>query len=308
MKKILKKISVVFILGVMILNAGCSKQINTQESFNTVESEEEYVSFEKAIELSDCAVNAEYITYIDNGDYVEYEFKVNNVLYGDVPDSNIYLFSMKGTAHVEEIESTYDIGDNKYTVGDEYILVMEKNSSLFYDHDRYMLIGEMIIPVDNTNESVMYDQPIKTESKAILNSSTNIVKYIQDIKKSDANTESSDELSYTKSNDMKTMISEADYVLELTVESLEVEGLVHNGNTYSCSSITVLKGDSLVKDEAGKILVTLLKDSVEIGNKYIVMVNKVDENSTIYTQVAEKSVIPVGDVAATGEVTSIIEE
>ncbi|RXZ79209.1 hypothetical protein EBB07_23815 [Paenibacillaceae bacterium] len=310
MREILKKVSIVIVIFVMIINVGCTKNNDIGTSSNTIESEEEFISFEEAIEISEVAVNAEFIAYLDKGDFVEYEFKIKEVLYGDVPETNIYIFSMKGTSHVEETDFTYNIGNDKYIIGDEYLLIMEKNDSLFYEHVRYMLVTNIFIPLKNIQGSTMYEQSIAVKDEDTLNSNDKINNYVKGIKNSSKNifTPDKEGASYTESDDMKTIVSEADLVLEVTIEDLKVEGLVHNGNTYTCDVSDIIKGDSLEKGEDGKILVTFLKGSVEVSGKYVVMINKVGEDSIIYTQSSKNSVIPVDDKKLLNEISSYIQE
>ena len=310
MRDILKKISIAIVILIMVFNVGCAKNNDIVAGSNTIESEEEFRTFEEAIEISDCAVNAEFISYHDKGDFVEYEFNVKEVLYGDVPEKNIFLFSMKGTSHVEEIDFTYDLSDNKYKTGEEYLLIMEKNDSLFYEHVRYILVTNIFIPLTNTKESTMYGQRITVNDKSKLIQADEINKYVENIKKMSKSSSVVDAIkpSYTNSADMITIVSEADLILEVSIEDLKVEGLVHNGNTYTCDISDIIKGDSLEKGEDGKILVTFLKGSVEVGRRYVVAVNKVDMDSIIYTQSSKNSVIPVDDKKILDEISSYIQE
>lgn len=307
MKEILKKVCMMIIIGIMIINVGCSKKDNLDESYISVENEEEHMSFDEAIETSNCIISAEFVSYHSMDNYIEYEFQVKEVLYGDVQESNIYLFSMIGTSYVTDNNYTYNLGDDKYKVGNDYILIMEKSDSLFYEHVRYMLVTDIFIPINKIEVSVMYEQPILDKNNKVLNSSIEIEKYIKEIKNNNDNTLNENVTTYIKSNDMNTIVSESDFILEIEVNNLEVEGLLHNGNTYICEVIRTLKGDSLLKDTEGKILVTLLKDSVEVGSRYIVMINKVDEESIIYTQSSESSIIPIADKDLVNKLNSYID-
>ncbi|WP_349948403.1 hypothetical protein ABFV83_08200 [Lacrimispora sp. BS-2] len=156
----------------------------------------------------------------------------------------------------------------------------------------------------------MYDQPIIVNNKNKLNQASEISKYVRDIKSLSKSTSATDggKTTYTESTDMKTIVSEADLVLEVSIEDLKVEGLVHNGNTYTCDVTDIIKGDSLQKGEDGKILVTFLKGSVEIGGKYVVAVNRVGKDSIIYTQSSKNSVISVDDNKLLDEIHSYIQD
>ena len=57
MRVVLKKVSLIIIASVMLINVGCSKKNDIEESSNIIEAQEENITFEEAIETSDCAVN-----------------------------------------------------------------------------------------------------------------------------------------------------------------------------------------------------------------------------------------------------------
>ena len=78
---------------------------------------------------SDVAIVGEYIEKIEHESYMEKKFKVKECLYGDVTDSEIYLYSNIGTGHIKEIDYTYKYGADIYEVGMDYILIMDDPSS-----------------------------------------------------------------------------------------------------------------------------------------------------------------------------------
>ena len=86
-----------------------------------------------------------------------------------------------------------------------------------------------------------------------------------------------------------------------------IEGL-YTTNVYFCSIDQILKGDFVPIDEEGRILIVLFKDCVEIGQNYIIMLNQVSDNSTLYTQSSRKSIIPSDDLAAISEVEEALRQ
>ena len=282
---------------------------NTQKPVTSVEAQEIFLTFDEAIAISNCAASAEFVSYIEYDDYVEYEFKVKDVLYGDIPENPIHLFSMKGESNVDKVNYNYDLGENIYTKGDEYILIMQRDDYIFYDYPHCMLITDIYIPLKDITKSTMYGQPIKNFTG--INSVDEIKKIIKDLSKLENDKVKhlkSEGIKYSKSDKMDEIVAESDLILELKIESLAIEGIYSNGNTYTCDVLKVLKGDKVNKNDDGKIMATLLKNSVKVGESYIIMLNKLGDDSLIYVQSSKKSIIPINDTKSISEIMQILDQ
>ena len=96
-------------------------------------------------------------------------------------------------------------------------------------------------------------------------------------------------------SDFDEMMAESEYIGKVTVIELISEGKVHNGNTYRCSVEKLVKGKALNRYDDGSILMVILKNSVNVGDTYIIGFDQVDDNSLIYTQAVKTSVYDYQD-------------
>jgi len=275
-------------------------------SYSMIEKSEIYVSFSEAVELSDCAVVGEYLsTEVTDFDALEHNFNVVEVLRGDVSEKTIHLFETKGViAHLESEDCAYETGKNIYNVNEQYILVMTKHDSLFYEYPHYSLsAGDPYIPIKNPNQSTRYGN--REEMSDMASKGVNGIKsFVKEAKSPKEKVKD-----YTTASDLPTIVSESGFILEINVRELMVEGLTGNCNTYSCDVQTVYKGRSVATSEdRDDIWVVLMKGSVEVGETYVVMVNKDDVKSLIYTQSSKKSVIPSSDEKTISEIQQLISD
>ncbi len=286
----MKKLNTLFlfvlsILFTIILSA-CVSTPNTSTTQN-IEFKEDLLTFEELVQSSHTAVVAEYIETIEYENYIEQKFKVIECLYGDITDNEIYLYSNIGISHVNKINYTYELGRDVYDVDTKYILVMEKITSILYDHDRYMLTTDVLINIAD-NEYTMYSKPIDIPV------GTSIKDYICSIYNSVPHPTLQDEVTSYK-NEVYEMVGESSYVGIVKILELVNEGKVHNGNTYRCIVESLSKGSNLNTYGDGTILLVILKNTVELNKSYIIGFSPVGENSLIYTQTTSTSVYDVSD-------------
>lgn len=295
----------VLLCAVMFITS-CSDQITTGlvDEYDDGELREYQkipVSFTEAVENSDCAAVAEFVEYIKEAGTanVRYVFEIKEVLRGEIYDKKINILATKGTAHVLESDHVYTIGGNIYTIGNEYILVMNVYDMLFYDYPHYTLPADIYIPVKDKSNGTIYGKPISEDCKEY--SGDSVISFIKEAKKA----EKEEGMRYTKSDHMPDIVKESDLVMEIKIIDLFAEG-VFNGSPYYCEVLNVLKGGSVNRMEDGRILITLMKGSVIIGESYIIMANRVGEYSTIYGQSSLRSVIPITDTKTIEEIKDLI--
>lgn len=248
--------------------------------------EQQALTFDELILRSDAAVVGEYIETIRHNNYIEQKFKVKECLYGDVTDSEIYLYSNVGTSHVPDVCYTYELGADVYGTGTDYILVTERFQSVLCDHDRYMLNADVLL-CEGTKEFTMYSQPLDIPDE------TNIKDYIRSVYSSVPHPAAAVPVSYE--NETAEMLGESAYIGTVNILELVNEGKVHNGNVYRCSVESLSKGEDLNTYDDGTVLIVILKNTVEVGGSYIVGFSPASEHSLIYHQATATSVYPVSD-------------
>ena len=111
----------------------------------------------------------------------------------------------------------------------------------------------------------------------------------------------------TQSDDIMEIIMDTDIVLEAFIERVEMEGMFDNGSTYECRVLRTLKGDPIATTSSGTIHATLIKDSVQVGDSYVVMLNRVNNDSLIYYQSALKGVFSLNDQDSLSEILQTLD-
>lgn len=272
MRRCLVCISVIIVLILSLLTS-CSKN---KDVMITTEFSEQLLTLEESILRSNSAIIGEYIDTIQHDNYIEHIFKVKEWLYGQTEEDEIYLYSNIGTGHISDINYSYQSDEQVYEKGKEYVLIMECFTSLMYDHNRYMLNADLLLN-ETDKEYSMYSRPIDIPDGVLLKD------YIYDVYNTIPH-QKDIHMDVIYDNEYDEMIEKSDYIGKVTILGLELEGRVHNGNTYKCRVESLVKGDSINKYDDGSVLIVLLKDRVSVGESYIIGFNKIDEESLIYTQ------------------------
>lgn len=261
------------------------------------EFEEELVTFDELIRRSNAAILGEYVEKLEYKDYSEFVFKVKECIYGEVTESEIYLFSNTGYGYVGDIDYTYKMGTDVYLQGNEYILIMEKYTSVFYDHDRYMIATDLVIPASG-NGATLYSKPITLPN--------NLKEYITSVYSSVPH-ETEAEASVTYSNNIEHMVNESDYIGVVKILSLQVEKTTSHDNTYLCIMEKLYKGSDLSTYENGTFFLPLLKGSVEVGNSYIIGFSKLNDGACVYLAELRENVYSVDDQEVLDAIANIAE-
>lgn len=273
----------IFIAMLIVSMTSCSERPKVQEDdsgYNAIEVYEDYYTFEDVVKNSDVAIVGEYIETLNHENYIEQKFKVKEVLYGNVSDDEIYLYSNIGTGHIIEIDYSYTLGTDKYKKNTDYILIMEAYESVMYDRTRYMITTDILL-CEDTNVYTMYSTPISWSDDITFR------EYIMSM--CIPNNQDSMHIEY--SNDIEALWGESEFVGLIEIVELKSEGKVHNGNTYRATVNELFKGENLNTYDDGTILLVILKNTVEVGNTYLAGFTPVNENSLIYNQTTDTSVI-----------------
>lgn len=279
--------------------SGCSNEIEVIEETNqmiVLFHRQEY-SFEELIDHSNVALVGEYVDMIEQENYCEYKFVVKELLYGQVSEPEIYVFENKGIEYNPETEYSRVLGINQYSKGKEYILIMEKKESILYDHDRYMIAGELYLCEEDQEYKLFSEKVSVPEGKTIRE---HILTLADPSKRQNAN-----KSTVTYANFTERIVNEAQYIGMIKIVDLEMEGKVHNGNTYRCIAESMIKGKNMNTFEDGTFLLTLLKDTVEVGKSYLIGFTPASgSTSLIYIQATVDSVME----ASTENVNLISEQ
>jgi hypothetical protein len=235
-----------------------------------------------------CIVTATYTgTREEYGDYGYDLFQVEEVLAGSCSAETIYVYRLY----------TEDDPGEQYQAGERYILpLMRPDTYWFYDEYEYYYVPSNFIYFPEQGPYLLYEQEVTPpEGTSFADYLISLATFVED---------ESTQISVTEgATPAQIMVEEAQFVAYVTVVELESENA--RTDSYRCKPQTVLKGENLLLDEEGMLELVVAKDSVTVGETYLVAFDQVDE-SIISVQKTADSVIPSEDAALQQEVEALL--
>lgn len=269
--------------------AGCAWQEKTSaeppfEELPMVQIE--YLDFEATVSRATDVIIGVYQETLEHDSYSEHLFAVEEVLKGETTAEKIYLRSSVVSVEATEHSPTYVSGALEYERGQRYLLVTERTVSVYYDHDRYVLLADAYIPLSDSQEWSMYSQELDKHWEGM--GQENILVQIEALA-ADSSTQPYYGTAYAESETMDDIMDSAEFIMKVTVNSLFVSSESNGTETYNCTPDQVYKGnlDYLGEDISQGVLVVFFHGTVEKGESYYVLVNKADEFSRIFTLAAK---------------------
>jgi len=319
LRKVLRPIILVCIL---LLSVGCSVT-NSEELTNSNssavrerdETESSAATHEESIQVmldirsfsefmgeSNCVAIGEYVSCRELDKNMEYEFKVKQVLKGDILEKVIHVLQMKGYASVATSTIGLNTGEKIYEEGEEYILVMGKEDYVFHDTPEYRLfIGAPYLPVKNLEKSTLYGEPIPDFAEDC--SLEHIIKLIEQAE--DITEGMGYSFRYSVAMDIPTVVKEADVVVRVKILRV-LSDVADDRTTYLCSVQKTLKDDSVGELEGREdIYAILLKSSAKVGEEYMLLLNR---GTTFFLASSKNSVFIATDEKAVKEIEEAVQK
>ena len=269
MKKFIAFITVALCIALFV---GCGKE-------KAVDAEGwVYLTFEEAVQQSTNIVEATYVGGKFDGKYYEYRFTVDKQFCGSTEDDTIYVYG-NGGVHYGCL--AYFDDENKYEIGKTYLLLLRREKSVYYDHDRYIPFVDIFIPTDDVTKAEMYRHDIKWKSESgedvfsDMESVENYIsKLISECKKPKKEYWGNE---YIESDNLAEIAEKSDCLLRVTptelVESLDYEGT----ETYTCRVDEVYSG----KFNRRETDIVFFGGTVDIGKSYTVALNRSPQDTAL---------------------------
>lgn len=140
---------------------------------------------------------------------------------------------------------------------------------MYWERDRYINVGANLhLPVSNLVQASIYGEPLSDHSNLSI-PADGAQEYIENYFSSyDAgHLRPYTGTDYIKSDDIPTIIASSDYVLKVKLDEEVDEDIPKDRSNYNCTVVSVYKGDISPEDST---LIIFPKDSVTVGNEYIV--------------------------------------
>ncbi|MCD7948066.1 MAG: hypothetical protein LUG13_07225 [Oscillospiraceae bacterium] len=275
---------------------------------------------------SNTAVIGEYIELIDHFYYIEYKFRVDEVLYGTVSDQEIYIYSYDGVGRIDYVDYSFETGGEKYTAGEHYILLMEKTDSPFFGHDQYMIAYDILLNDDagaytfdgvamNAEQMIVDSDVISAD---MVNSQPSgrsaMAKYVTALYSTVESPAASVAATIPYRNGLEEMAMTSDFVAIVTIDALTTTGLFAPANNYICTLDELLSGGQPIYysrdgyEGHEKLMLLLRQGEIEIGKRYIIGFWDGGSNDGTYRQKTTESIYDANDSAVLAELASYLEK
>lgn len=248
-----------------------------------ISSEADHIelSFDEVVSQATHIIEAEYIGGFSSKSGSELMFKPVKLLKGEIDtdvESAIYVQPLS-------INSAQETGT--YKTNGTYMLFLEKNSSVYYEHDKYVQLGELYVSSSDSKWD-QYHAQIQTA----------LTKF-SDKAPLDYGVE------YTISTDIKDVLQTSKNIFVVRIEGVYAKSTVTPTTVYSCSVIETLKN---TPDNNGDILITLFNDTVDIGGEYIVLLADATETTPVYTLSSKNSVYSLKEGKVIPELEKLLKD
>lgn len=259
-----------------------SNAITFSETDNVDLSLDEVVSYATHI------INAEYV-----GDYTskygtELMFEPVELLKGniDTDTENGELNAIAASViYVQPLSINNEQESIPYQKNTMYMLFLEKNSSVYYEHDKYVQLSEEQIS-SSDNRWEQYNAQVQ-----------------KDLAELGKQALSAYGISYTNSTEIKDILEASPNIFVVKIEDIHSKSTVTPTTVYRGSVTKTIRNTS-VND--GNILITLFNDTVDIGNEYMLLLADITETAPVYTLSSKNSVYGMEAAKAIPELEKLL--
>ena len=176
----------------------------------------------------------------------------------------------------KELAVTTSEETESYRLGEEYLLLLGRHISVFFDQDRYVMQGSARIPLKHMEEAKILEQPMRNKAdQRLLVSSDALIGYVQ----SYSLTRDHYGIDYLQSASMEDTLAFADAVVKVRLgEQVPVE-TVGDRKVYEAVVLALYKGEC----EAENVLAVLPAGDEQWtpGEDLIIAAASVEEGSPL---------------------------
>lgn len=206
----------------------------------------------------------EHSTHIIDAVYTKEEESASGVTFCFAP-----IQAVKGSMEaVEDVIYVQLPSEEKpiFQENGEYLLVLEKNISVYYEHSVYVLLEA--VPANQRDW-----EDTLAEAKRIAAVSDSSPKYYG--------------TPYSDSDKPAELLSFASNVFCVKINDIYAESTIAPTTVYQCTVTAAAKG----MPSGSEILVTLFKDTVSIGEEYVILLADAENTKPVYTLAAKKGCV-----------------
>ena len=226
------------------------------------------LSENQAMTIATHILDAIYLGENLSSEGVELMFKPLEMIKGNLDEEDIsiiYVQPSRKSFEKERIDSFPLLTNNKY------MLFLEKNISVYYEHNKYVQIDNMII---SSKDSLKWNQYHKLANRLVLAEGGTISNEFG--------------VPFSKSEEITDLIDFSSNIFIVRINSIYAESKIAPTTVYCCSVTKCIKGNP---QESGDILITMFNNSVTVGEEYCVLLADATKTAPIYTLSAKKNCV-----------------
>lgn len=267
------------------------------------ESDDMKVEFDEAVSMSFTLVRAKCVGLIEQTSKKRVYCFTRKELLGRTGGELPYIFYVtvaEGLDHAVEDAPGYTSADIHYKENTDYLLPLRKSSSVFYEHDEYYSIGDTVIELKKNgafkNPTI---QGRRIEAPAKL---SRLWRYLVDRELFCGQTSDEIGTKFTRSDNLGEVVSCSDYILDVTVSDYFYDA--DDRTTYTCTVNETLKAKNT---KITTVYAALPKDGAKIGGRYLLLLNRVSDDSYVYVVSSLTHSVHPADSPAADEVRAIVK-
>ena len=252
--------------------------------FSLPRTELMYRTFEEQVAECTDIIRGRFVAEYTHETYSELEFTVQKVYKGDTQEDTIYVMRYPKYATIENREYSYITDSNEYEKGQDYLLVLDRDSSVYYEHDRYTQPCDIYIPITENKEYTMYGEVLElhSENDMQVESYAGVEEIIANTPAVQSDRTLVEDTPFIKTDSVIETADSAEYILLVKADSFYHKGETNGTETYLCSIQKVYRGN-LTDDEVSKdIYVPFICGDVEEGDEILLLANRCGEKSLVY--------------------------
>ena len=225
----------------IILFSGCQARTNSKTqigSFDTVD-----LTIEQEIDIATHILDAAFIDRAEDGAAV---FQIVNLYKGEEADNVVRVYNTKSL---------------NYKKGTKYVLLVEKNISVYYNYPQFVTVRDETISEDDANWDSVHDMISQAVQAGFKNS---VNEY---------------GVPFTDSTELEEVVAFSTNIFVVTVKEIYSKSTILPVETYVCDVKKCIKGSP---EDNGQIMITFFNGTVEPGKDYVVLTGYAKETAPIY--------------------------
>ncbi len=256
------------------------------EDFHGISSDRLFLSAEEMVAHATHILDATYLGTYTTEYGTELMFLPTKVYKGDLSEKNQSVIYMTLRGDCEACSQSPDDAEGIPFKEDEtYLLFLEKNISVYYEHDKYVSLSDMVLASNDAKRDGYYNQ-------------------IEAMIKNDSSSVAMHGLSFTESDNLDEVLEASDNIFVVKIESVIAESTLTPTTVYSCRVQQLVRDASDVPQD---IFVPFFNDTVKLGEEYLLLLSAANDTKPVYSLSSRlHSVYAVCDAEAIPELRELL--